>query len=73
MAVLLFLSFPSFIPFFSLLAFQDADIVLVEYALNDEHAIAFAPSPEYVQRAFERLLRKLLSYPNKPAVILLNA
>jgi len=51
---------------------QYADVVIVEYALNDENA----PYPLFdntVRRPFERLLRKLLSYPNRPAIILLNA
>ena len=41
---------------------QAADIVFVEYSLNDEHP----PPPLYdnpMRRPFERLLRKLLSYP----------
>ncbi len=41
---------------------READIVVVEYSLND----GSPPPPLYdnnVRRPFERLLRKLLSYP----------
>lgn len=51
---------------------MQADIILVEYAVND----ASFPSPPFdneSRRSFERLIRKLLSYPNQPAVILVNA
>ncbi|KAG2422480.1 hypothetical protein HXX76_016004 [Chlamydomonas incerta] len=47
------------------------DLVLVEFAVNDPPA----PSPAYAdpsRRAFERLLRKLLVLPSRPAVVLVN-
>ncbi|KAG2493702.1 hypothetical protein HYH03_008216 [Edaphochlamys debaryana] len=49
-----------------------ADIVIVEYAINDEEM----PMPHMnnqVRRPYERLIRKLLNYPRRPAVILLHA
>jgi hypothetical protein len=49
---------------------EDVDIVLVEYAVNDQPGLEF----EHDQRkGFERLLRKLLNYPKKPAVIMMNS
>ncbi|KAG2493701.1 hypothetical protein HYH03_008215 [Edaphochlamys debaryana] len=48
------------------------DIVIVEYAINDEEM----PMPHMnnkVRRPYERLIRKLLNYPRRPAVILLHA
>ena len=49
-----------------------ADIIFVEYSLNDEHAHGPAfDNP--TQRPFERLLRKLMTYPNKPALVIYNA
>ncbi|GFH11613.1 SGNH_hydro domain-containing protein, partial [Haematococcus lacustris] len=50
-----------------------ADIIIVEYSLNDAETLSDTPFDNSVRRPFERLLRKLLSYPNKPAVLLLNA
>jgi hypothetical protein len=48
----------------------DADVVLVEYAVND----AFnAPVDSDLRRSFERLIRKLLNFPNRPAVVLVNS
>ncbi|KAJ9522489.1 hypothetical protein QJQ45_008221 [Haematococcus lacustris] len=52
---------------------QTADIIVVEYALNDEQTLSNVLFDNSVRRPFERLLRHLLSYPNQPAVILLNA
>ncbi|MEW5305456.1 MAG: hypothetical protein WDW36_007994 [Sanguina aurantia] len=49
-----------------------ADIIVAEFNVNDESN----PSPpvdNVARRSFERMLRKLLDYPNKPAVIILNA
>lgn len=47
------------------------DIIVVEFTLNDEASPT--PSMDNVpRRAFERLLRKLLSYPHRPAVIVLH-
>lgn len=49
----------------------NVDIVVAEFNINDEAM----PSPAMqnpARRSFERLLRKLLSLPSKPAVILLN-
>eukprot|EP00798_Chlamydomonas_sp_ICE-L_P025393 gene25392-11057_t len=56
-----------------------ADIVFVEYSINDkqQHELQGVPNlpamDNHYRRPFERLLRKLLNYPNRPAVILLNA
>lgn len=47
--------------------------MLVEYALNDEFTHSDVKFDNAIRRAFERLIRKLLNYPNKPAVILMNA
>ncbi|GIM10433.1 hypothetical protein Vretimale_13985 [Volvox reticuliferus] len=51
---------------------READIIFVEYAVNDEEM----PMPHMnnqIRRPYERLLRKLLGYPNRPAVILMHA
>jgi hypothetical protein len=49
---------------------EDVDIVLVEYAVNDNPGLEF----DHDQRkGFERLLRKLLNYPKKPAVVMINS
>ena len=40
---------------------KEADIIFVEYTLNDPEANPIMDNP--VRRSFERLLRKLLSYP----------
>ncbi|KAG2446602.1 hypothetical protein HYH02_008587 [Chlamydomonas schloesseri] len=50
---------------------RDADLVLLDYAVNDP------PQPSHAfddphRRAFERLLRKALSWPSRPAVVLVN-
>lgn len=50
----------------------DADLVFVEYSINDSSKI----EPTFqnnVRRGFERLLRKLLNYDHKPAVVLMHA
>ncbi|KXZ49521.1 hypothetical protein GPECTOR_21g747 [Gonium pectorale] len=47
------------------------DVVLLEYAVNDPPT----PSPtlsDPSRRAFERLVRKVLSLPSRPAVVLVN-
>lgn len=49
-----------------------SDIIVVEFALNDEPNPS-PPMDNAPRRSFEKLLRKLLAYPNKPAVIVLNA
>ena len=41
---------------------QDADVVIVEYSLNDGGEI-YPVYDNPTRRPFERLLRKLLSYP----------
>jgi hypothetical protein len=46
------------------------DAVLVEYAVNDQPGVDFEGDQ---RKGFERLLRKLLNYPKKPAVILVNS
>jgi len=48
-----------------------ADLVLVEYAVNDASEDGRFDTPAL--RAFERLLRKLLRLPNSPAIVLINA
>ncbi|KAG2429693.1 hypothetical protein HYH02_013951 [Chlamydomonas schloesseri] len=50
----------------------DADVVVLDYAINDEEM----PLPHMnngVRRPYERLIRKLLQYPRRPAVVLLHA
>ncbi|PNH03065.1 hypothetical protein TSOC_010906 [Tetrabaena socialis] len=47
------------------------ELVMVEYAVNDSPT----PSPDFLdpdRRAFERLLRKVLRLPSRPAVLLVN-
>ncbi len=53
-------------------AAQEADIIIVEYAGNDNILENPQPFENNVRRPFERLLRKLLSYPKQPAIVLLN-
>eukprot|EP00195_Chlamydomonas_chlamydogama_P016102 CAMPEP_0202891718 /NCGR_PEP_ID=MMETSP1392-20130828/1712_1 /ASSEMBLY_ACC=CAM_ASM_000868 /TAXON_ID=225041 /ORGANISM="Chlamydomonas chlamydogama, Strain SAG 11-48b" /LENGTH=508 /DNA_ID=CAMNT_0049575555 /DNA_START=27 /DNA_END=1553 /DNA_ORIENTATION=+ len=51
---------------------KDADIVFVEYTVNDFQA----PNPTFtnnIRRGFERLLRKLHLYPKRPAVVMVNS
>jgi len=50
----------------------NSDIVLVDYAVNDAAIHATADWQSDARRAFERLLRQLLDYPHRPAVILLE-
>ncbi|KAG2447186.1 hypothetical protein HYH02_007929 [Chlamydomonas schloesseri] len=50
----------------------NADIVILDYAVNDEEM----PMPHMnngVRRPFERLIRKVLQYPRRPAVVLMHA
>uniref|UniRef100_A0A7S0S1A6 SGNH hydrolase-type esterase domain-containing protein n=1 Tax=Chlamydomonas leiostraca TaxID=1034604 RepID=A0A7S0S1A6_9CHLO len=50
---------------------KDSDIIFVEYSVNDWHN----PTPAFqnnVRRPFERLLRKLLNYPKRPAVVMMH-
>ena len=51
---------------------KEADIVFVEYSVNDPQA----PMPHFtndMRRGMERLLRRLLTYPKRPAVVLMHA
>ncbi|GIM15714.1 hypothetical protein Vretimale_18452 [Volvox reticuliferus] len=51
---------------------READVIFVEYAVNDEEM----PMPHMnnqIRRPYERLLRKLLGYPKRPAVVLMHA
>lgn len=51
---------------------RDSDVVFVEYSVNDPQA----PNPPFqndMRRGMERLLRRLLTYPRRPAVILMHA
>lgn len=51
---------------------SNVDIVFLEYAINDEEM----PMPHYnnlVRRPFEKLIRKVLNYPNRPAVVIYSA
>ncbi len=52
---------------------ERADLVLVEYTVNDNAGYADdgVDSPKVL--AFERLLRKLLRQPHAPAVVLVHA
>lgn len=48
---------------------SDTDVVFLEFAVNDE------PAPDLdrpARRVHERLVRKLLKYPNRPAVVTYN-
>jgi hypothetical protein len=49
---------------------MDADLVIVELAANDPWAYA---NDLLSKKAFERLIRKLMDRPAKPAIILVNA
>lgn len=51
---------------------KTTDLVLVEYTVNDIHHVMPLFTNEY-RRAYERLLRKLLGYPNRPAVVLMHS
>ncbi|EFN59047.1 expressed protein [Chlorella variabilis] len=55
---------------------EDADIVVVEFAMNDGTQVDCARDGSGTVPArgsFERLLRKLQALPNRPAVVVLNA
>lgn len=50
---------------------QDVDVVFIEYAVNDEHR----KEPIFdnnARKPMERLVRKLLLLPSRPAIVLLN-
>ncbi len=47
-----------------------ADIVLVEYSINDQWE-NIKPT-DGIRLSFERLIRKLLDFPRKPAVVLVH-
>eukprot|EP00873_Tetraselmis_striata_P010420 jgi/Tetstr1/430684/TSEL_020477.t1 len=51
-----------------------AQIVFVEYAVNDDDLASIGPKSAWgtspPKRAFERLLRQLLDFPSRPAVVL---
>lgn len=49
----------------------DADLVITEFATNDHPTETKAMDTD-PRRQYERLLRRLLNYPNHPAVIQLN-
>ncbi len=44
------------------------DIVILEYGVNDRNVHVDSP----LRRSFERLIRKLLKYPNRPVVAVLS-
>lgn len=44
---------------------EDADLVFLEFNVNDERATGDAP----IRRAHERLIRKLLNFKNRPALV----
>jgi hypothetical protein len=48
---------------------EDVDLVLVEYAVNDLPGHLLDSDQ---RMGFERLLRKVLNYPKRPAVVLVN-
>ncbi|GLC71350.1 hypothetical protein PLESTF_001105900 [Pleodorina starrii] len=50
----------------------DADLVFVEFAINDSPVSTWTLDGAAARRPFERLLRKLLRLPSKPAVVLVN-
>ncbi|KAL4432396.1 hypothetical protein ABPG77_001695 [Micractinium sp. CCAP 211/92] len=55
---------------------QDADIVVVEFAMNDGTQVDCSRDGSGTvpaRASFERLLRKLQALPNRPAVIVLNS
>jgi lysophospholipase L1-like esterase len=53
---------------------NNTDLVILEYAVNDiprtVHGMSLMDNSE--RRAMERLLRRLLEYPHRPAVVFLN-
>ncbi|GAX74287.1 hypothetical protein CEUSTIGMA_g1736.t1 [Chlamydomonas eustigma] len=51
---------------------EAADIVFIDYSINDP-TDSFPAMDNMMRRPFERLLRKLLNYPRRPAVILIHA
>ncbi len=48
---------------------EQVDLVLIEYAVND---LPCHPFDSDQRMGFERLLRKVLNYPKRPAVVLVN-
>ncbi|KAL4430719.1 hypothetical protein ABPG75_005975 [Micractinium tetrahymenae] len=55
---------------------QDADIVVVEFAMNDGTQVDCSRDGSGTvpaRASFERLLRKLQALPNRPAVVVLNS
>eukprot|EP00798_Chlamydomonas_sp_ICE-L_P013622 gene13622-19500_t len=54
-----------------------SDIVFVEYSINDpkqpNNVPEVIPAMDPLRRPYERLLRKLLKYPRRPAVILIHS
>ncbi|EFJ49699.1 hypothetical protein VOLCADRAFT_89682 [Volvox carteri f. nagariensis] len=50
----------------------EADLVFVEFAINDSPISTWTLDGAIARRPFERLLRKLLRLPSKPAVVLVN-
>jgi len=52
---------------------KHADIVLLDYTVNDQDQPIGPVMDNPVRRPFERLLRKLMYYPNKPAVIMVHS
>ncbi|KAI7846460.1 hypothetical protein COHA_000070 [Chlorella ohadii] len=51
---------------------EDADLVVVEFSLNDDPGSSGKYKENALRLSMERLMRKLLALPNKPAVVVLN-
>ncbi|GIL73986.1 hypothetical protein Vretimale_5077 [Volvox reticuliferus] len=50
----------------------EPDLVFVEFAINDSPVSTWTQDGAAARRPFERLLRKLLRLPSKPAVVMVN-
>eukprot|EP00798_Chlamydomonas_sp_ICE-L_P000444 gene444-1844_t len=51
----------------------ESDIIILDYTVNDIDEPEGNVMDNQVRRPFERLIRKLLNYPRRPAVLLLHA
>lgn len=51
---------------------SNVDVIITEFNVNDDPNPS-PPMDNIARRSYERMLRKLLKYPNKPAVIVMNS